>query len=252
MNMNAREKFLVIILAATIILLGGFKLLIEPKIKTYTTAKTQYAAALSEERKAEDAIIQKSGYEKGNQDLADKINSSSDAFFSSLENDQMQLFFSGLADHAGISFDSFTMTDKVTTQITASAAIDNGISYPMGDAAKEIQSMETSAPTVSPKPSASGTAGAASNGEQAKDLVEMMTVSMQFNGTYQQILTFLDQLKASGKTLRISSLNITAEANGALTANISTECFGIAKLWNEPTATPYPHPTAEGKTNPFQ
>ena len=62
--MNRREKFLIVLLAAVIILLGGFKLLIEPKMKKIAESKTGLEQAQMLKQKIEGYSAKKAGIEK--------------------------------------------------------------------------------------------------------------------------------------------------------------------------------------------
>ena len=78
----------------------------------------------------------------------------------------------------------------------------------------------------------------------------MMTVSLQFNGGYERALALIRQINESGRLVRISSLNMTADEEGAMTISITAECFGISKLAQDELSK-NTMPTPSGKSNPF-
>jgi len=233
MKLNFREKALIIILAAIIILLGGFKLVIEPELKTLDTKKADYQTALNDKQTADINVLRAKSIDAENAALEAKISTEVQPFFPELKSDKVQVFFNGLTDAAGISFKSFNMTDPVATQINNPGSAGKGITYPANEAANGIESIESDkpipAPTATPAPNNTD-----AQANQAPDLIEMTTVTMQFEGTTEQALKLLDGIKNSGKLIRVSAcdIDVSLDSNNktTTTVTITAECFGVKKF----------------------
>ena len=264
--MNNREKFLIIILAAAIILMGGFKLLIEPALKSLSSTNTAYIKAGQDITTYQEDKSRANRIDAENQKLETTISSDTAAFFPELTNDKIQLFFQNLANAAGISYSIFIMEPPVASQIINTTSTDSSIDYPAKDAADEIASINngtpppangdsssqatTSSSETSSQVAASSTASAASN-ILPKDAIEMMIVTIQFDGSYDQALSLLNGIKSSGRTVRVSSFNMTTGNAGGTTVSISAECYGVQKFTDtDPLSKDTLQPPA-GKANPF-
>lgn len=247
MNMNAREKFLIIILTALIILLGGFKLLIEPEIKRLVQVNTDFDMILGEKQKIQNNIIRSSVIDNENKNMEEKIKFEVEPFFPSLENDKVQIFFHNIADNIGIKYDSFIMTDKIPSRIINPVIAGDDITYPAKEAADEIDNINNNKSNTP----VTGKVSNPQSNQQTKDIIEMMTVTMQFRATYEKTIALLDGIKNSSRIVRVSSVVMSANDQGLINANISVECYGIEKFTEGDEFSEDDLPTPEGKINPF-
>ena len=251
--MNSREKLLIIVLAAVVILLGGFKLLIEPEMKRFSNANAEYNQAANSWERALENKQQAETIEKSNQLLETEIAEKAGPFFPELEADKIHIFFDQLADGAGLKYESFTMTKKIVTQISVPRNAGSDTSYPAKDAVQGIEEINGESVNGSKTPAAESQPPKPN--QQPKDLVEMMTVSIQFKGTYGQGLALVKKMTTSGRLIRISSFDMTKERNSDvnkndITISITAECFGVAKMTaDELSLDTQPKPS--GKSNPF-
>ncbi len=287
MNMSAREKSLVIILAVLVILLGGFKFLIEPEIGKLLKASTEYAKAVVEKQRINNNSTIADSIDADNTNLQDKINGEAGIFLPELESDKVHIFFQKIMDNAGISADMFIMTDKMAMQISNQSFNVADITYPAKTAAENIVNIEKgnvqASDIVAMKQSGTAQSGTAqteiaqSSGvlqpdtfqqvttqqssqsaaqvalkQTAADLVEMVTVIIQFQSQYDRCMKVLDEIKNSGRTVRVTSLSILETQPGQLTVNISVECYGIVKLTDNDPLNEKDLPAPAGRYNPFQ
>jgi Tfp pilus assembly protein PilO len=251
--MNQREKFLIIVLAAVVILLGGFKLLIEPQMKKVAEVKVAYAQAGSDKQKIEQNKLQASIIEKNNTKLENEILNNSATFFPEIETNRIHIFFQNMADAVHIKYESFNMTSKAITQVDEHLTEDTGTSYPAKDAADGINEINQSN-TYTEKKNDQNTeqqADQTAGSKQPSDLIEMMTVSLQFKGSYQQGLALVDQINSSKRMVRISSLDMSLNDQDQLVISITAECFGIVKTSSDILSSSA-LPQASGKSDPFQ
>ena len=247
--MSAREKFLIVILASVVIVLGGFKLLIEPKLKSVSDTSNALAEARAELQQYNDNLKTAQTVSAANEQLLQKAGERAEPFFPELKSDIVQVFFQGLANKAGIGFSSFTMTEKTFTQIGTAAAPQASDAYPIKEAADGARDTGGARSASSAPPA--GKQKDKAKSANAPDVVEMMTVTMQFSADYARSVSFLEQVKNCGRTVNITGVNMTTGAGGALTVNVTVSCYGIAKLSKDALSTTDLSP-AGGKANPFQ
>ena len=252
--MNRREKFLIVLLAAVIILLGGFKLLIEPKMKKIAEAKTGLEQAQMLKQKIEGYSRQKAGIEKQIKALESSVVQESVRFLPELSTDSVHIFFQDMAERANVRYDSFTMTSKTTAQIKEHDIVNTELSYPAKDAVEGIDRIDNKNPAdKSGQQDEKSSRG--SQNKQPADIIEMMVVSLQFKGTdkeniYKKSLDLIDRINKSKRMVRISSLDMTMNDRNELVISITAECFGIVKM-NPDSLSDRVLPKDSGKTDPF-
>lgn len=230
MKMNTREKVLIIILAAIVILLGGFKLLIEPALKDYDAKKAEYQTALNNKMKVDLNILRAGTIDKENTELEKKVNLSSTPFFPDIKNDKLQLFFNNILVKDNISCSSFVMTPPSATQIINMPAYADNLKYPAKDAALAIIEINDKKPEADPAKASTDDASPSNPANKAPiDLLELSTVTMQYTGNIAQTNSLLDDLKKSGRIARVSSLSISLGDKGVTTITVTTQCYGVKK-----------------------
>jgi hypothetical protein len=231
MTMNMREKVLVIILAAIVILLGGFKILIEPAQKGLAAKNIEYQAALDNKVKADLNVLRAKGIDKENADLEKKIAVTETPFFPELKSDKVQLFFNDIITRTNITYTSFIITAPRPSQITNPASGFQPLEYPAKEAADAIYRINNNLPLPTTAPSDTKEADeAAVKEEKAIDLMEMSNVSMQFKGNFAQTNALLDAIKTSNRLARASTINISVGDDGVTTVTVTAECYGVKKF----------------------
>ncbi len=277
MNMSAREKMLVIVLAAMVILVGGFKFLIEPEIERLAKAGIEYDKVVAEKQKIKNNAILADTIDADNKNLESKISNESGIFLPELESDTVHIFIQGIMDKAGIEADTLTITDRMAKQILNPVSAVADIIYPAKTAAESIKDMEnsnslnsgtaasgqagtaqsgasqtTSAPQAGGVQKSSQTAAQTASKQTAPDLVEMVAVTIQFQGQYDKCMKLLDEIKNSGRTVRITSFSMSATRTGQLAINVSVECYGMVKFTKGDPLNEESLPTPTGRYDPFQ
>lgn len=252
MSMNSREKFLFIVLAAVVILFGGFKLLIEPEMKNLSKAGSDLVIALGKKSISDNNIINIDSKKNDNVTLNEKVKTLVVPFFPELKNDKIHLFFNDIAEKIGISYTGLSLADVVTVQITNPAKEDKELSYPAKETANTIIDINNGkyVPPIVGTDTSAKKAKTSKVEEKPKDLIEMMTVTITFNGTYEQTEAMIDAIKNSGRICRVSSVKISNNISGVTEITISAECFGIIKFVDDPLSNDT-LPVPPGKANPF-
>lgn len=256
--MKKRERFLLVVLAAMVILLGGYKFLIEPQIKSLSAAGEELQQAKEEQLQAESNLRRAADIATANKTLEEKVFETYKVFFPELENDNVHIFFEDLAATAGVTYTSFLMSEKAVTSITPFVPLEGSVTYPAKDSASSINIMNG---TEEPQSTPATPSGSASQSNSAavttSSEVEKIDISIQFQSGYTQMNAFLDAVKNSGRTVRITSVSIvqseSAEgetSSGSLGVSLSVECFGVKKISPDALSEDALQ-FARGKTSPF-
>lgn len=239
--MNRRERFLIILLAAVAILLGGFKLLIEPELNLLNKAMADNAAVSADWIASQNNSALADSAAESNAALEERTREAATAFFPEIKPDNLQVFFSDLATQSGVIFTSYVTTAPAPAQVTTPSSPQTGITYPAKEAASDLLGEKAKG--------SSGAGGAKGKNTSSKDQVEMVVVSLQYTSAYGQTLAFLQAVRDSGRMMRVSSLAISGDG-GRLSTSVSVECFGLKKLsadsFSDDTLG-----TPPGKENPF-
>ena len=239
MTLTPRERMLLILLSAVVILVGGSKLLIAPQLEKLAEASARHSEVQFQLQQAELDLSRVQTIDEENRTLKSQIVQQSARFFPTLTNDMVQIYFDNLARAAGVSFSSFNMSSVTAVRVYNPTTPESGLTYPAGEAAKKL--LETSYEAENISDTANTSAG----------MVEMMQVSMQLVGSYDQALALLGQISGAGRTVRVTSVNLTAQPNGLVGINITAECYGVMKFAAPDSLETDTMPRPEGKKNPF-
>lgn len=247
--MNKREKILVVLLAAIIILLGGLKLFIEPKLTQIEVVKASLQQARGDKQQAQLNKIMINSETDNSISLQQKIDELSVEFFPELDYDMIQLFFQDFAVRSNIKYKSFTMVQKTTSKIEIQKAKDLELKYPAKEAAdqlneeknKEQQETQESQKVQQP-----------AKIEGKSDFVEIITVQMQFESNYNQVRQLLDFVSNSKRTISINSIQLKKVDNDIITVSITANCYGVVKIVEDDLSNIQAPAVPKGKDNPFR
>ena len=239
MNMTPRERMLLILLSAVVILVGGSKLLIVPQLEKLAVLSARHSEAQFQLQQAEIDLRRAQTIDEENRTLESQIVQQSSRFFPTLTNDMVQIYFDNLARAAGVSYSSFSISPVTVSRVDNPPTPESGLTYPAGNAARRL--IETTPSAESGTDTANTSAG----------LVEMVQVSMQLVGSYDQALALLGQISGAGRTVRVTSVNLSSLANGSVSISITAECYGVVKFAAPDSLETDTMPRPEGKKNPF-
>ncbi|MDR3643640.1 MAG: hypothetical protein P4M02_01025, partial [Clostridia bacterium] len=93
---------------------------------------------------------------------------------------------------------------------------------------------------------------ATSSGSHTMSTVECSNVSLAFTTNYDTLMKFLDAVKKSGRTAKVSTLTVATAASGNVSVVVSIDCYGIEKLDSSDSLTNPVTASSSGKDNPFK
>lgn len=240
--MSGREKFLITLLAAVAILLGGFKLLIEPQMKKLAEANNRLAEAQAQQQELISNRNSAQTLEAANKDLRRQIGDESAQLFPTLSSDMIHIYFEDLAGAAGIQFRSLTMSEISFTQVMIPGKAAPGTGYPMKDAVDYLNGNTSGTPEKS---------GSGDQKNSPPDTLEVMTVTLQFQSDYARTRDFLNRIKSGKRTAVVGGVNMSVGNDGAFSVNMTVHCYGAVKLEKD-SISENRLPDGTGKANPFQ
>lgn len=229
--MSPRERLLLIMLCAVAILFGGYKFLIEPGIKQMSDIKASLVTMEDKLLTSKNNVMLAASINDINVKLENDILTNSTPFFPELVQEKMHVWLQTYLAKNAITPISLTINSPIITEIKEVVSATKATVYPIGDAANAISEIDKGKiPTTTANNNAPTTSPVKSE-EVPKDTVEMIAVSLQYEGTYEQTLKFLDSIYNSGKYIKVTSATITT-AEGKSTIDISAECYGVKKYIN--------------------
>lgn len=213
--MSKRERMLVLVLMVLAIVLGGYKFLLEGQINTLTAQQAKVSELQGQ--------VGSNGNEQGYKDTLEsaigqmlpQAEEATAGFFSQLDSMTIQQFFIQILNKTGDTAQSLSMTSTVAAAIQTTTQQSISLTYPMQEWAyalsgKAIAPEQTAAPGTD------------------QSAVAMVTVSLQLNSAA-NLGSILNNIKASEKTVRVSSVTVTADEQ-TTTVTIVVECFGIERI----------------------
>lgn len=236
MKVSPRERLLLVLLSAVVILFGGFKLLIEPGIKSLKQLKGNYQTAESNKIIANGNIIKAKNIDKQNKTLEDSIMNLEKPFFSELNQGNLLLWLNPFINSNGIKPKTLTLSPPVLQQMQLPVQQNTIAEYPMGDEANSMSDIDQGKqPATSAAATTVATSAANTSKDKPGDTVEMMAVAIEYNGTETQTKKFLDELYGSGKYLKVTSVicNTSYDSNKKsyiTDISVNIEFYGIAKI----------------------
>lgn len=88
--------------------------------------------------------------------------------------------------------------------------------------------------------------------KKASNLVaENMTVSIDFKGSYSNLISFIDKVQNFNKKIVINNLNITSDSSSGISGSISLDFYAVPKLEEDKDYSKWDYNNKYGKDNPF-
>ncbi len=242
MTITPRERMLLILLSAVVVLVGGSKLLISPQLTKLAELSEQHSEAQFLLQQAELDLKRAQTIDQESRALESQIVQDSARFFPELTSDMVHIYFDNLARAAAVPLPSFSVSPVTAAQVDNPSAPGLQVAYPAGEAARLL--LEGQAATGAAEEQA-----AAANPQAG--LVEMMQVSIRLQGSYSEALALLGQISGANRLVRVSSVNLLPRADGLMDIYITAQCYGIKKFIGEDSLSADTMPRPEGQSNPF-
>lgn len=244
--MKSTEKFLIFALAAVIVIVCGYKFLISPSLTTLTNAQSDYLSYNAKLAEANTYISMVQQYkDEFKKEQASSV-SLSDKFFPELYNDKIHIFISNLTSNVGLNTASFNLADPVAQSITNPTGSKKELTYDAKSFSDYINSYANGKSNSQAQKSSQATTNKAVT---ASDNIEMMTVVVKYNDSYEKTLQFLQQIESCGRNARVVYCQVLKD-NDKLSTTINIECYGVKKFTTDKILEDNLS-KAEGKANPF-
>lgn len=219
--MNKRERVLVFLLLAVVILFGGFNFLIKPAMNSLTEAQNRLEVKKAEFDTVQMLVTRKTSVIAENEELETRIKIATEEFFPELTIDKIQYFFTEQARKTDVTISSINMSTPTTTSITDSVIGESEISYGLKNTANSIASSIGVLPEQNPKSVSSSVA--------SSELL-CSDVSISCLGTYKNVMKFVDNLSSMNRTVATSSIVLSDMQSGDVTASLSIKMYMLEKL----------------------
>lgn len=239
MTLNNRERMLVVALAI-IVFVGVF-------VQFVLLPQWDKRQALSEQREQLELLIEEINQYNDPQSpvrqaylaLESSILSETVVFFPEIEQEVLILLFNQMFTNAGIDPTSVTFT-PVQAAPFESAVAESKIpgDYPLLSLANQYRGVVTMQ-----KSTANLTGGAS---------MEKMEVGIQLQGTYNQIMAFMNEMETNQRIIHLSRISLSAPQGGQLSSNMLIHIYGIPKVAEQDQDLAWSIFDVYGRNNPFQ
>lgn len=242
MKVTGRELNLIIALLSVAIIYALYTFLFNPLMGNISVSREALSAAEQQKITVEENKANLPNIIKQQKELIVKADKNVEKFIPNLSEDVLVTFFAGTVAKGGpgidnISLDQLTAVD-LSTLIAQPYA---GLSYPLGDIAKQVKGNEnnvaaTPAPVIQPG-----------------STVLAQGVSIAFGkATYEQVISQMKTVESMNRTIVINSLSLSKGEGGILSGNLNYSFYGVDKLTDQDKGLDKTVLTdSNGKTNPF-
>ena len=248
MQLSRKERFLLIVLLAMVILLGGYKFLIEPEIKALKASLSSYNEAKIVKSDALNALARAETIVSENEALVKKVEDETANFFPNLESDRLQVYFNDIASKSGINILSFSMSNKTIEEIDKVNDSKTYKDYGTKEKANSIREIDGREP-IDKSTAVTPEEGSAS--QNTEKMFEAVQTTLQFECPYQNVLLFVDEIKNSNRTAYMSSFAINGLPNGNAAITAVVKCYGTVKVTDTDELIADNLQGSAGKENPF-
>ncbi len=182
-----------------------------------------------------------------------QIETLSAPFIDGLKSDSLLLFTHDLMQRNGFLPSAYTLSMIEGASLVPNQLDINELTYQLGQLAEQYKNTETNAPKET-EPADNQPSTTPSEENQDSDAVEQLTIQINAETSYAQILQLLDDLKGLNRSIIVSDLKINSTSAESLNVDISLFFIGIKSLEprNDDLTQWSRAPYDGGSANPYQ
>jgi hypothetical protein len=226
MKLSKRETTMLLILLIIALAFVEFRLILTPGMKNLTKLSAEKdELELQYQNINFNLTLAKTNEQKRDEYLA-SINTLAEPYLDGVTPDSLLVFTHEMLIKHGFSPFNYKPSARSTVFLQPEQAAVVQLNYRMKEIAEEYNNLGK-APDPTDQPTETN-----GNVEGINDMMELFSMQITANGTYEQIKALLDDFDSLGKTVMLTdiSLNPVDTATGLLNANFTVNYFGITKL----------------------
>jgi type IV pilus assembly protein PilO len=269
MKLSKRERVLLIIFGCVSVLALSWFLLFQPQL-------LKLEALQSENVKLEKEKVQVASFpdtiKKLDSNLSQMLSDTekkSARFFPDIQQDRLILILDDVLKKSQLQSLSITCKPVALTDFKSNASGINNAAvkqFPLkdyvnsfneanGGSGTQNSSKATGAATAANKETAGQTANGSASGQnqtQSGNQIETMNVTIQYKGTYPQLISFVKGIEGLNRTITIEKLTSGTDQGGLIKGSIIMDFYGLPKFQNQDKEfMNWPLKNEYGKDNPF-
>ncbi len=253
MKLSKREKTMLIVLAAILVLGGAYYLLLKPQMEKLDHLNDERDSLIMSLQSVESELVKNKKVDEKFELLYNKIEEKTRPFYPEILQDRIILIINALIAESEIDSSSLVFSDiKI---IPFETGVDEPISLiPLQEVVNRYYDIADENKDISDKTaSAKGTpAKDASAGENNPRIIPVMSATIQYQGTFEHITDFIKNTEALERTIVINNFSISIQEENTLNGSIQLDFYALPKIHlQDEEYFEWPYEDNYGKNNPF-
>lgn len=233
-NISKREKIMLIILGIAIISTVYYKFIYSNQISKLNQLKAKSEEYNTKLKGLQANIVLN---KKLNQDLKttnEKVQKVSKDFFPSIIEEKIIVIIDEMLNKNNIKSDSITISEVSIKSVAKDKIQENVKTSLIEEMVKKYMELMKGSTVTASKSTSNNTENTSKDAAKDKTSLEAkkITLTINFRGTHDDVMSFIDEIKGFYKRIIINNINITAEGEG-LRGSMVLDFYAIPKLEEE-------------------
>ena len=250
MKLNPREKVMLSLLGIVAVLAFSYYIIIRPPLDKIDTLRAEENTVKSQIREIERELTTGANLEEQIEELSTKIEEMTEMFYPVILTEKTIVIFDKIVEDTGIKNTTTNYGKSSVSEVKVISQKADAVNY-------HLKELEQKYRAIYPLPVELDTesqpdsipAGTAIPPEMKK--LEAASVTLQLQGTYEQMVTFIDSVEKLGKTVMIASLT-AGKSEEELNISMEIVMYALPKLYpQDDEYFTWPYNGLYGKENPF-
>ena len=225
-KLTKQEMTLIISLLTVIIWVAGIMLVIKPNIEANSEMKDKLESAEFRKDEVDRKLASEPTIKENIANVRTEMYKTLDSFFSATENYDVDQYIMPYLVSNGLTIKSMAIADANVSTLDYYNYFESQLLYPLGDYAKSQRTGKDVGGTISTDTPTDPTG--TTNAVTVNESCEKSIVTVQVQGTQQQIRNFINGISNDEKTLLVTNVTSTGNA-GVWLGNITIEFIAVDK-----------------------
>jgi type IV pilus assembly protein PilO len=254
MKLSKREKIMLIVLATILVLGGIYYFLLMPQMEKLEHLEEERDRLIMSLQSAKSKLVKNKKADEEFELLYNKIEEKTRPFYPEILQDRIVLIINGIIAESEIASSSLVFSDIKT--IPFEPDVDEPASiiplqeivnryFNIADASRDTTHKNTSSKDISGK-----------DGSAEQDnlkILPFISITLQYQGTFEQIMSFVRNIEALGRTILIKNFSISTGEEDTLTGSIQLDFYALPKIHcQDEEYLDWPFKENYGSDNPFE
>ncbi|MCY6484583.1 hypothetical protein OW763_09545 [Clostridium aestuarii] len=261
MKVSNREKLMLMILLLVALFAGYYKFVYSVNVSKVNELKDKNEKNKNEIQKLNNNIVIQKNLEKDIKITNAKIYESTNELFPEINEEKIIIILDEMMKKTGVKCSSISFSKSSFEEISPKAQSDNKKSSKLKELVSQYKAVEEDKNIQENKEfnDKKEVKSDKDKSEQVSSEVEKMTLGLNFEANYDQVIKFIDETTKFNKRIIISSLSFTTTENeeeilSEITGNMILEFYAVPKFSNEADKEylKWDFSRNYGKINPFK